>query len=61
MRDVMLIVDSPVDKRLKLANIGSDTMVLVVNFYLLTRRFASPREISTSSYPPSVHNAVDDG
>ena len=57
---VILIVDSSVDKRLKYPNTGSDTLILDVNFYLLARRFASPWEISTSSYPLSVHNAVDD-
>ena len=60
VHSVILIVDTAVDKHLKNRNTGPDNLILDVNFYLLSRRFASHWGISTSSYPPSVHNAVDD-
>ena len=53
-------VDSSVDNRPQNDHKYPDTHFLELNFYLDNRRFASPNALSTTSYPLTVHNAVDD-
>lgn len=54
------VVDTAVDKRPFIHILGAGLLLLDLNLYVQRRRFATPNEISTASYPPAVHNIVDD-
>lgn len=53
-------MDTAVDKRSFIRILGAGLLLLDLNLYVQRRRFATPNEISTASYPPAVHNIVDD-
>lgn len=53
-------MDTAVDKHPFIHVLGAGMLLLDLNLYVQRRRFATPNEISTASYPLAVHNIVDD-